>query len=88
MKLEIETLKTKVPGWYNSFKTNNQQEREGERQRETGGSVARTICVTPPTLRHASSSPTFSMYGSSRSGEFTYAVAKSPSCEPHTEEED
>tara|TARA_B110000091_G_C13791025_1_gene465635 strand:+ start:910 stop:1065 length:156 start_codon:yes stop_codon:yes gene_type:complete len=35
MKLEIETLKTKVPGWYNSFKTNNQQEREGgERQRE------------------------------------------------------
>ena len=38
MKLEIETLKTKVPGWYNSFKTNNQQEREGggetERERE------------------------------------------------------
>jgi hypothetical protein len=36
MKLEIETLKTKVPGWYNSFKTNNQQERErgGETERE------------------------------------------------------
>ena len=33
MKLEIETLKTKVPGWYNSFKT-NKRERGGETERE------------------------------------------------------
>ena len=35
MKLEIETLKTKVPGWYNSLRpTTNKRERGGERQRE------------------------------------------------------
>jgi hypothetical protein len=35
MTLEIETLKTKVPGWYNSLRpTTNKRERGGERQRE------------------------------------------------------
>jgi hypothetical protein len=35
MTLEIETLKTKVPGWYTSLRpTTNKRERGGERQRE------------------------------------------------------